>query len=379
MDEIKEKVKVHYQLQRAFDRLREKYGDTPDETILTRFYNEERYFFRNEKRVQNLDLLLALKERVAELKESIYPFGVVRASLIAYLFGVIDENPLPLHYYCPKCKKVEYINEKLLPWDISPKPCDCGGEMQADGFDIPFESYKYVIGVPHVCTSKKFENEAKNIADGLFKIYPTDNLDILRSLKEQTVAPTDEQIFAELNTEDMAGVLHLSFGIPASFTRDFMKKTDPKNYYDLIKLFGFANGKGVWYDNAEKLITDGVCKLSEIPVHHEDVLIQVKNKMTENDHEAKMFPHHVAFNVHYGRYATEGMSEEDETKLHELGFDEWFLDYIKKVTFMYSKTHSIVYFKQACELIWYKINYPDIFNKVVKGEDNEKNRNLEES
>lgn len=372
MDEIKEKVKHHSHLQSAYDKLREKYGDTPDEDILTRFYNEERYFFRSEKRGKNLDLLLELKERAAELGESIYPFGVTRASLIAYLFGVIDENPLPLHYYCPKCKKVEYINEKLLPWDISPKPCDCGGELQADGFDIPFESYKYVIGVPHVCTSKKFENEAKNIADGLFKIYPTDNLDILRSLKEQTVAPTDEQIFAELNTEDMADVLHLSFGIPASFTRDFMKKTDPKNYYDLIKLFGFANGKGVWYYNAEKLIDDGVCRLSEIPVHHEEVLIQVQNKMKEKDCEEKMLPHHVAFNAHYGRYATEGMSEEDESKLRELGFEGWFLDYIKNVTFMYSKTHSIVYFKEACELLWYKANYPDVFSmcfeKVSKKE-----------
>ena len=71
MDETKEKVKVHSQLQRAFAKLREKYGDTPDEYILTRFYNEERYFFRNEERVKNLDLLLELKERAAELGESI--------------------------------------------------------------------------------------------------------------------------------------------------------------------------------------------------------------------------------------------------------------------------------------------------------------------
>ncbi len=321
MDEIKEKVKLHHWVQRAYDRLREKYGERADEIILTRFYNEERYFFRNQERVKNLDLLVALKQRAAEQGERIYSFGVEMASLIAYLFGAIDENPLPLHYYCPKCKKVEYIDEKLLPWDVSPKPCDCGGEMRADGFDIPFESYKYVIGSPHVCTSKKFENEAKNIADGSFKIYPIDNLDILRILKEQTVTPTDEQVFASFNSEDIVGVLYLSYGIPASFTRDFMKKTDPKNYYDLIKIFGFANGKGAWYDNAEKFIGDGVCKLSDISVHHEDVLIQVQNAMSENGIEEKRLPHHIAFNAHYGRYATEGMSEEDETKLRELGFD----------------------------------------------------------
>ncbi len=42
-------------------------------------------------------------------------------------------------------------------------------------------------------------------------------------------------------------------------------------------------------------------------------------------------------------------------------------------------TELYVYFKQACELLWYKTNYPDDFYKVMKGEDNEKNRNLEES
>jgi hypothetical protein len=29
MDEIKEKVKLHHWVQRAYDRLRKKYGDTP--------------------------------------------------------------------------------------------------------------------------------------------------------------------------------------------------------------------------------------------------------------------------------------------------------------------------------------------------------------
>lgn len=67
MDKIKEKGKLHYWVQRVYDRLRKKYGDTPDETILTRFYNDKRYFFRNEERVKNLDLLLELKERAAEL------------------------------------------------------------------------------------------------------------------------------------------------------------------------------------------------------------------------------------------------------------------------------------------------------------------------
>ena len=47
---------------------------------------------------------------------------------------------------------------------------------------------------------------------------------------------------------------------------------------------------------------------------------------------------------------------------HDGFLNTTFFDYIKKVTFMYSKTHSIVYFKQACELLWYKANYPDVLS-----------------
>ena len=30
-------------------------------------------------------------------------------------------------------------------------------------------------------------------------------------------------------------------------------------------------------------------------------------------------------------------------------------------------TELYVYFKQACELLWYKTKYPDVFNKVMNG------------
>ncbi len=368
MKEANGKVKQHFRLQRAMDKLREKYGEIPNEIILSRFYRETKYFCMNEKRGSKLDLLIALKERAAFLGEHVYCFGLERASLIAYLFGAIDENPLPLHYFCPKCKKMEYIDEKLLPWDISLKPCDCGGEMRADGFDIPFDSYKNSLIATHVCTSKRFKEEAKEIAGERFEIFSPDNLDTLQMMKEQVGnAPTvDEMKMSDLSLDDLAHILHLFFDIPSSFTKEVFNKTNPQNYYELLKLFGFANSKGAWYDNAEVFMNNGVCKLSEIPVHHEDMLIEAQSKMQEKGIDEQAFTRKVAFYAHYGRYATDGMSEEDEMRLRNLGFEDWFFDYIKKVTFMYSKTHSLVYFKQACELLWYKTNYPDVFNKVMR-------------
>lgn len=48
--------------------------------------------------------------------------------------------------------------------------------------------------------------------------------------------------------------------------------------------------------------------------------------------------------------------------MRELGFQQWFFDYIKSVTFLYSKSHSVIYLKQACELLGYKANYPDVLS-----------------
>lgn len=360
---LRERVKQHCRLQSAFERLKEKYGNSPCEPVLTRFYAEIARFFRNEETSKRLDVLTTINARARDAGETVFAFGMERASLVAYLFGAINENPLPLHYYCEKCKRTEFIPERnLLPWDLPPKPCSCGGEMVADGYGIPFEAYEDLVTAPRICTTTRFAEELDEAFGSDVMICPIENLDILQRIQEEAGVPTDGEILAsEITPATLAAVLNTFYGIPTGFTKSFMKLTKPKTFFGLLQLFGLAQSKGGWYDNAEKLIREGRCGLSDIPAHHDDVLMQVQERIDSSGKADNGFAHHIAALTRYREFAKEG--EEEETKLKELGFEDHFWEYLKKATLLYPRAYSVVYVRQALLFHWYKINFPDILNK----------------
>jgi len=70
--------------------------------------------------------------------------GSVGSSLAATMAGITEVNPLPAHYICPKCKKLEWGDEKIYDCgiDMPEKNCpECGTKMDQDGYTIPFETF----------------------------------------------------------------------------------------------------------------------------------------------------------------------------------------------------------------------------------------------
>jgi DNA polymerase-3 subunit alpha (Gram-positive type) len=67
--------------------------------------------------------------------------GSVGSSLVAYLIGITEVNPLPAHYVCPKCKHTEFVDAPT-GYDAPDKFCTkCEVKMEKRGLNIPFETF----------------------------------------------------------------------------------------------------------------------------------------------------------------------------------------------------------------------------------------------
>ena len=453
--------------------LNDKYGDNIPDIIRKRYESELINIIDNQFASYYI-LAAMLTEKSREFGYLHNLRGCAAGSFIVYLLGISETNPLPPHFYCPKCKKVEFVDANKYPsgfdlnnYRIEQKFCPiCGEAFVGDGHNIPVEFFAGYDGDKTPDFDFNFASEIQqDIADCFGEIFGNDkvfyagtrwtytyedaeilidnyckknNVQICLDEKDiikdrianvfltnrrhhagiivipngkdvydftpvgyeteyqlsKNMKPTTlidyydlkldkfdifgHTMFSKLKLmEDMTGVSAKSIdfreidadsffnsdsllGLP--FKNDFAgqspDKAFPKRFSDLVKISGFAHGTNVWKNNGEDLAAK-ICDIRELIAHREDIMLTLINYGIERSTAFSL-----AEMVRKGR-AIRDLSYEQETLLHEHGIPNWYIDSMKKIMYLFPKSHAVEYVTNYMRMIWYKIYHPVVFYAAV--------------
>ena len=352
---------------KAYKRIFELYGDMPDLRIVSRFFSEKQAFMQYEVGKYFYDLA-KLRREAEDAGERLIVKAPVASCFVAYLLRATDENPLPAHYYCPKCKTVLWMEGRCV-FDMRDRFCSCGERMKPEGFDIPFETYlPYAkkLRVADITDESYLE-----LSEATFSHYQKSLLDtanICKQLEKVTsigmddIDMNDREVKCRLltgNFEKLAGV----GGEKA--IKQMITLTHPVTYNELLKLIGLAHGTCTWRYNAEQLLSDGICSLADIPATRDEVFMIIRDAMRDCDFHDTGFAFDVSNKARRGYYLEHGMDDYTNSTLQMLGLDSWFGSYIRFTQYMSTKALAVLDLKYSIILTWYQVYYPRDYQQIM--------------
>lgn len=387
------------------------YGDNPPVECLHRLVAEESLL----RGTDAIQCFSALGKLCTTAREQSVPVvaSTVNSSFTAWLMGATTANPLPPHYRCPVCGKIEFVSTVRNGFDLPAKKCSCGKELIRDGHDIPHQSFTNYLGngiYTTIYTPEAFKTTALRILQeayaGFAEILPVRyNADDTQPYVQYVVCPAEkekpavsadgywdtdwetfehwhsgetrfffysdeqiEQLYQQqlrtgTPTPDLQALLNPVLAEALLKTKyqtlseksEYLPLQEPVSFDLLLRIDGLFCAEDVWGDKTIDLLQSGQADFWDLPVFREDVFQAISNALAKYNIHDPSLALLVMDNVRTGRYFRKPMPRSVEALLGKLGLKDWYIDLLKEVRFLGHKGACVTHLIEDLLCEWYSI------------------------
>lgn len=174
----------------------------------------------------------------------------------------------------------------------------------------------------------------------------------LTGVNPHNIDVSDPKIIELFTKNDVDGLPEFD----TKFARGILEIAKPKKFSDLVQISGLSHGTKVWEGNAKDLIQHEGKSLDDVIGNRDKIVLDLL------DHGLDI---KIADGISKVVKKGKPLKPEVVQAMRDHNVPEWYIDSLKKITYLYPKAHAAAYVMSALRIAYFKVYYPIEFYATI--------------